>query len=172
MWQHTALILHTVLYYLHFLPIVFLTSKCHIWNFFSDMKVDYATSYPISQKLNLMDITHLNTRVIFSLHLFLTWLRCQPSWMHHLNYTKILYTYALRQKSWKLLPTSSANLLYLRLLQGSAITKSYGTLSKVTVQGTEIIQIVMYLFHATHCCIYLYTLPFPRSEFCLHYQQV
>lgn len=52
----------------------------------------------------------------------------------------------------------------------SAITKSYGTLSKVIVQGTEIIQTVMYLFHATHCCIYLYTLPFPRSEFCLHYQ--
>ena len=54
----------------------------------------------------------------------------------------------------------------------SAITKSYGTLSKVTVQGTEIIQIVMYLLHATHCCIYLKTLLFPRSEFCLHYQQV
>jgi hypothetical protein len=100
MWQWTALILHTVLYYLHFLPIVFLTSKCHIWNFFSDMKVDYATSYPISQKLDLMDIAHSNTRVIFSLHLFLTWLICQPSWMHHLNYTKILCNYALRQKSW------------------------------------------------------------------------
>ena len=100
MWQCNALILHTVLYYLHFLPIVFLTSKCHIWNFFSDVKVDYATSYPVSQKLDLMDIAHSNTRVIFSLHLFLTWLICQPSWMHHLNYTKILYKYALRQKSW------------------------------------------------------------------------
>lgn len=100
MWQCTALILHTVLYYLHFLPIVLLTSKCHVWNFFSDMKIDYATSYPTSQKLDSMDIAHSNTRVIFSLHLFLTWLICQPSWMHHLNYTKILYKYALRQKSW------------------------------------------------------------------------
>jgi len=51
------------------------------------MKVDYATSYPIPPKLDLMDIAHSDTRAIFSLHLFLTWLTCQPSWMHHLNYT-------------------------------------------------------------------------------------
>jgi hypothetical protein len=74
-----------------FLSFVFLTSKCHIWGFSSDMKVDYATSYPISQKLEWLDRAHSNTRVIFSLHIFLTWLICQPSWMHHLNYTKILY---------------------------------------------------------------------------------